>query len=102
MATVKVSSKYQIVIPREVRRVLGVRPGQIMSVIAIGGVIEVVPQRDLATLEGAYPQISLSDVRDESDRNLHDGDPASRQRATEPASLAVREEGSTRRTEPQS
>ena len=68
MATVRVSSKYQIVIPREVRRVLGIRKGQTVSVIPVGGVIEVVPDRDLSTLEGAYPQISLSDVRDESER----------------------------------
>jgi len=68
MARVKVSSKYQIVIPREVRETLGLRKGEMVSVIPVGGVIEVVPDRDLATLEGAYPQISLAEVRDESER----------------------------------
>ncbi len=68
MARVKVSSKYQIVIPREVREAVGLRKGETVSVIAVGGVIEVVPDRDLSTLEGAYPQISLTDVRDESER----------------------------------
>ena len=65
MSRVKVSSKYQIVIPREVREVLNIRKGQLVSVVPIGGVIEVVPDQELATLEGAYPQISLAEVRDE-------------------------------------
>ena len=68
MFRVKVSSKYQIVIPRGVRETLGIRKGQTVSVVPVGGVIEVVPDQDLSTLEGAYPQISLADVRDESER----------------------------------
>jgi AbrB family looped-hinge helix DNA binding protein len=64
----KASSKYQIVIPRRVREILGIRKGQTVSVIPVGGVIEVVPDQDLSTLEGAYPRISLTDVRDESER----------------------------------
>ena len=68
MARVKVSSKYQIVIPREVREVLGIRKGQMVSVIPVGGVLEVVPDRELSSLEGAYPEISLAEVRDESER----------------------------------
>jgi AbrB family looped-hinge helix DNA binding protein len=68
VARVKVSSKYQIVIPREVRETLGLRKGEMVSVIPVGGVIEVVPDRDLSTLEGAFPQISLTGVRDESER----------------------------------
>jgi len=68
MARVRVSSKYQIVIPREVRELLGIQKGEMVSVIPVGGVIEVVPDRDLWTLEGAYPQVSLDNVRDESER----------------------------------
>jgi AbrB family looped-hinge helix DNA binding protein len=70
MPTVKISSKYQIVIPREVRRALGLRKGQRVSVIAVGGLIEVVPDEDLASLRGAYPDLSLDDIRDESERDL--------------------------------
>ena len=69
MARVKVSDKYQIVIPREVRETLHIRKGQMVSVIPVGGVIEVVPDQELATLEGAFPGISLTDIRDESDRD---------------------------------
>jgi AbrB family looped-hinge helix DNA binding protein len=69
MARVKVSGKYQIVIPREVREALHIHKGQTVSVIPVGGVIEVVPDQELATLEGAFPGIPLTDVRDESDRD---------------------------------
>lgn len=69
MARVKVSSKYQIVIPREVREALHIRKGQTVSVVPVGGVIEVVPDQELATLEGAFPGVSLEDIRDESERN---------------------------------
>ena len=69
MTRVKVSDKYQIVIPRKVRETLHIRKGQTVSVIPVGGVIEVVPDQELATLEGAFPGISLTDVRDEADRD---------------------------------
>ena len=46
MAQVKVSSKYRIVVPREVRNAVGIHRGQTVSVAAIGGVIEIVPDRD--------------------------------------------------------
>jgi AbrB family looped-hinge helix DNA binding protein len=68
MATVRVSSKYQIVIPREVREALGIHKGQMVTVVPVDGVIEIVPEEDLSALEGAWPGISLDDVRDESDR----------------------------------
>jgi AbrB family looped-hinge helix DNA binding protein len=68
MSRVKVSNKYQIVIPRDVREALHIQKGQTVSVIPVGGVIEVVPDRDLAELEGAFPGISLEGVRDEVDR----------------------------------
>ena len=70
MLRVKVSSKYQIVIPREVREALGIRKGQMVSVIPIDGVIEVVPDQDLASLEGAFPEVTMDDIRDESERDL--------------------------------
>ena len=57
-----------MVIPREVRELLHIRKGQTVSVIPIGGVIEIVPDRDIADMEGIFPKISLTDIRDEPDR----------------------------------
>ena len=80
MARVRISSKYQVVIPREVREALGLQKGQMVSVIPVGGVIEVVPDVELSALEGAYPQISITDVRDESEREVRCADPKRRRR----------------------
>ena len=69
MTRVSVSSKYQVVIPPEIRRALNIRKGQTLSMVNMGGVIELVPDRDICEMRGAFPRLSLADIRDESDRN---------------------------------
>lgn len=68
MDRVKVSSKYQIVIPRDVRKAVRIRKGQMVSVVPIGDVIEIVPDRDLSEMKGMFPSLTLDDIRDERDR----------------------------------
>ena len=68
MTKVTVSSKYQIVIPAEIRKALHIRKGQRLSMVNMGGVIELVPDRDLREMRGAFPGISLEGIRDETDR----------------------------------
>jgi len=68
MARVKVSDKYQIVIPREVRKALAIHKGQMVSVIPVEGVIEVVPDQDISEMEGIFPGLTLEDIREETDR----------------------------------
>jgi len=68
MTHVTVTSKYRITIPLEVRRRLGIKRGQRFSVIAIDDVIELVPERDIKELRGAFPQLSVEDIREETDR----------------------------------
>jgi len=36
--------------------------------VNMGGVIELVPDRDIREMRGAFPQLTLDDIRDESDR----------------------------------
>ncbi|WP_363226331.1 AbrB/MazE/SpoVT family DNA-binding domain-containing protein [Sphaerotilus sp.] len=43
MASVTISSRFQIVIPREIRRALGLVPGQRVDVRLVGDHIEIVP-----------------------------------------------------------
>ena len=50
--TLTVSSKYQIVIPKDVRDRLRIRPGQKVEAFAIGDRIELVPVRPIAELRG--------------------------------------------------
>jgi AbrB family looped-hinge helix DNA binding protein len=63
-----VSSKYQIVIPKEVREKLDLEKGQILQVVARNGVITLVPDRPLAKLRGFVKGIDETGLRDEEDR----------------------------------
>ena len=68
MTRVALSSKYQIVIPEDVRRELGLRPGQEFDVLALDGRLYVVPARSMSEIIGLYPGIDTSAVRDDEDR----------------------------------
>lgn len=52
MEQVKVSPKFQVVIPKTVREALGIRPGQRMQVVPYGDRIELVPMQDLRKMRG--------------------------------------------------
>jgi len=52
MQQVKVSPKYQVVIPKRVRESVGIRPGQHLQVIPYGDRIELVPVEDIAQMRG--------------------------------------------------
>ncbi|MDP2842753.1 MAG: AbrB/MazE/SpoVT family DNA-binding domain-containing protein [Acetobacterium sp.] len=67
MQTVTVSPKFQVVIPREVREALHLRPGQKMQVVEYLGRIELIPERDIADLRGFLKGIN-TDVERENDR----------------------------------
>jgi len=67
METVKVSPKYQVVIPLTVRRALGIRPGQKVQVIRYGERIELIPLRPLREIRGFLRGIDTT-VEREQDR----------------------------------
>lgn len=52
MAVVTISSKFQIVIPAEIRKALALRPGQKVEAIVYGDRIELVPVREPLELRG--------------------------------------------------
>jgi len=52
MGAVKLSPKYQVVIPSDVRESLHLVPGQMMQVIAYGNRIELLPARDMGEMAG--------------------------------------------------
>jgi AbrB family looped-hinge helix DNA binding protein len=65
MTRVVLSSKYQIVIPQDVRLELGLQPGQEFDVLALGGRLHVLPARSMSDIIGLYPDIDISSARDE-------------------------------------
>ena len=65
MKPVKVSPKFQIVIPREIRESMNIRPGESMQLFELEGRIEVVRVRPVCSLRGRYRGIDTSVERDE-------------------------------------
>lgn len=68
MAATTVSSRYQVVIPKEVREQLNIKPGQKLQVIVLGGVMHFVPVLSLDELRGIARGADTSKIRDERDR----------------------------------
>jgi AbrB family looped-hinge helix DNA binding protein len=64
----KVSSKYQVVIPKDVRQSAGIRVGQEFQVIAKGGQITLVPDRPLSSMRGFVRGIRTTGFREKKDR----------------------------------
>jgi AbrB family looped-hinge helix DNA binding protein len=52
MESVKISPKYQVVIPKKARESLHLKPGQEMQVIAYGNRIELVPTKSIEEMRG--------------------------------------------------
>lgn len=65
MLSVKVSSKFQVVIPKEIREALHVLPGQRMQVVQYENRIELIPERDVSELEGFLKGIDTSFARED-------------------------------------
>ncbi len=69
MHTVKLSPKYQVMIPRSVREAMGLRPGQEVAVMRYRGRIELVPMRPVSEMRGMLRGIETT-VDEEKDREL--------------------------------
>jgi AbrB family looped-hinge helix DNA binding protein len=68
MATVTVSPKYQVVIPKELREKLKLKPGQKLFVYALEGSIRMEPPRSIKELRGMCKGMKWK----ESDRDRND------------------------------
>lgn len=70
MLASKLSSKGQIVIPKEVRDTLGLKPGQVVVFVTVGNTVSLVPQKDITELRGIAKGRDISNYRDRSDLEL--------------------------------
>ena len=64
METVKVSPKFQVVIPRKIRESLGIRPGQRIQVLVYEGRVEFIPLRRMKEMRGFLRGIDTTVERD--------------------------------------
>ena len=67
MTLTTVSSKYQIVIPRDIRENLKISPGQKLQIIQIGRRIEIMIIEPIENARGLFPNLDTSNYRDEDD-----------------------------------
>ncbi|MFQ5471408.1 MAG: AbrB/MazE/SpoVT family DNA-binding domain-containing protein [Planctomycetota bacterium] len=69
METVTLSTKYQLVIPRDIRRRLELEPGARLTVVEKGGILYLVPERPLKELRGIARGTSRKKLREKKDRH---------------------------------
>lgn len=67
METVKVSKKYQVVIPEKIRKEAGIKPGDKMIAISKHKVLHYVPVKSIKDTKGITPGLDTKDLRDESE-----------------------------------
>jgi AbrB family looped-hinge helix DNA binding protein len=70
MDAVTVSSKFQVVIPKRVRKALNIRPGQKMQVIEYGKHIVMIPIRSIKDARGWLKGIDTDPNREKEDREI--------------------------------
>ena len=65
MTSVTDSSKFQIVIPKEIREKMGLKAGQKLEVMQLGNIIELIPVEPIEKLRGFLKGIDTTIERDE-------------------------------------
>lgn len=65
MPAVRISPKFQVVIPKQIREALGLKPGQSLQVFEVDGRVELVPEEDMGSLRGFVRGIDTALDRDE-------------------------------------
>jgi AbrB family looped-hinge helix DNA binding protein len=65
MPTVTVSPKYQVVIPKEIREEMDIKPGQKVSMLIYKGNIVLVPLRPIEELRGFVKGIDATFERED-------------------------------------
>ncbi|MEO7838063.1 MAG: AbrB/MazE/SpoVT family DNA-binding domain-containing protein [Anaerolineales bacterium] len=67
MCPVTISTKYQVVIPREVREQFGLKPGQKVMFIAYNNTLRVVVVPSIEKARGMFKGLSTEGIREEKD-----------------------------------
>lgn len=68
MSTITLSPKYQVVIPRDVREKMKLRPGEKLQVISFDDRIELVPLRPMRSMRGFLKGMNPAFEREREDR----------------------------------
>jgi len=68
VGAVTISSKFQVVIPQDVRTKLDLKPGQKIVVVEKDGVVHLIPQRPIREMRGFVKGLDTQGLRNEEDR----------------------------------
>jgi AbrB family looped-hinge helix DNA binding protein len=68
MDTVKVSPKFQVVIPKKIRQQLELKPGEELQIYLLDRSIRIHRPRNIKELRGIAPGLKWDDYRDRNDR----------------------------------
>jgi AbrB family looped-hinge helix DNA binding protein len=68
MARTRLSRRYQVTIPRDVRQ--GLNPGQYVNVTRRGSIIILMPERPISAYRGILKGVPTTDVREKTDRQF--------------------------------
>ena len=68
MGVVTVSSKFQVVIPLDVREKMNLKPGQKVIVVEKDGVVHLIPEKPMKDLRGFVKGVTTDKLRHEEDR----------------------------------
>ena len=68
MGEVTISSKFQVVIPRDVRKQLHLKVGQKLRVVVKGQTINLVPEVPIAEMRGFLKGMDKFGIREEDER----------------------------------
>jgi AbrB family looped-hinge helix DNA binding protein len=63
-----ISTKYQVVIPKQIRKTLKLKPGQKVQMIAYGGRIELVPVIPVEKARGIFTGVDSTIDREDEER----------------------------------
>ncbi len=67
MKPVTISSKYQVVIPREIREQFGLKPGRKVVFVPDNGTLRVVVVRSIQGARGMHKGMNIDNIREEVD-----------------------------------
>ncbi len=68
MVEVVLSPKYQLVIPKQIRKQLALKSGQKIELLVKEGLITLVPERPLKEFRGYLKKMNIKDFRDHRER----------------------------------
>jgi AbrB family looped-hinge helix DNA binding protein len=65
MQTVIISPKYQVVIPKEIRNAMDLKPGQRVQILRYQDRIEMIPYKNISDMRGFLKGINTDFVRED-------------------------------------